>query len=233
MPADSQKIILFDLETAGLNPKRHPIIQLAAIAVDHRLEPLEAFEAKVRFDERKANRDNLRKNHYHAGLWAKEALEPEEVARNFADFLRRHATVAMLSSDGRPYFVAQLVAHNASFDATFIQAWYESLNTFLPARYQVLCTLQRAMWYFHEHQDEPAPRDFKLATLCQYFGVTFHAAAAHEALADVSATLALCQAMRRRSPNSDLFLADNPHASNGQMIPPSPRETISLRTDHL
>ncbi len=202
----SQKIIFFDLETGGLRPKRHPIIQLAAIAVDHHLEPVEVFEAKVRFDEREANRNSLRKNHYRRGLWAREAHEPEVVANKFAEFLRRHATVPMLASDGRLYYVAQLVAHNATFDGAFLQAWYERLHTFLPARYQVLCTLQRAMWYFHEHPEEADPADFKLATLCQYFGVNLHAASTHDALADVSATVALCQAIRRRSPDSDLFI---------------------------
>src|SRR5215469_13613715 len=97
----SQKLIFFDLETAGLNPKRHPIIQLAAIAVGAtNLEPIEAFEAKLRFDERQANANSLRKNHYRRGLWAREAMEPEEVAKHFSDFLRRHATIPMLASDG-------------------------------------------------------------------------------------------------------------------------------------
>jgi hypothetical protein len=36
--------------------------------------------------------------------------------------------------------------------------------------------------------------------------VAFHAASAHEALADVSATVALCQALRRRSPGHDPFI---------------------------
>ena len=77
---------------------------------------------------------------------------------------------------------------------------------FLPAHRRVLCTLQRAMWCFQEHPDEPRPADFKLATLCQYFGVAHHAARAHEALADLSATVALWQAIRKRSPNSEQFL---------------------------
>jgi DNA polymerase III epsilon subunit-like protein len=62
------------------------------------------------------------------------------------------------------------------------------------------------MWYFQEHPDEPPPDDFKLATLCQYFGVDYHAARAHEALADVSATVALWQAIRKRSVDSEQFL---------------------------
>jgi DNA polymerase III epsilon subunit-like protein len=217
----SQKIIFFDIESCGLNPKRHPIMQLAAIAVDDHLEPVEVFEAKVRFDERKANRNSLRKNHYRRGLWAREAHEPKEVAKQFAEFLRRHATVPMLASDGRPYYVAQLVAHNATFDGAFLQAWYERLHTFLPARYQVLCTLQRAMWYFHEHRDAPLPADFKLATLCQYFGVTLHAASAHDALADVSATVALYGALVHNGTNAFSYQPTRSQEAprNGSIIP--------------
>lgn len=192
---ESQRAVYFDIETGGLDPQRHPIIQIAAIAVEHGSEPLEAFEAKVRFDERKANKNSLRKNHYHPGTWAREAQEPADVAQAFAKFLRRHATIPLTSAKGNEYFVAQLVAHNAAFDGPFLQSWYERLGSYLPARRLVLCTLQRAVWYFTEHAALVPPTDFKLATLCAHFGVAFHAAAAHEALADVTATVALYQAL--------------------------------------
>ena len=193
------RLIFFDLETAGLNPKRHPIVQVAAIAVDVDLCPVETFEAKIYFDERRANRNSLRKNHYKRGIWAKIALDPEAAAKKFAEFLRRNASVAMLGSDGEPYHLAQLVAHNAQFDAAFLQAWYERLYMYLPARYQVFCTLQRALWWFQEHPDVTPPTDFKLATLCNHFGVPFHAASAHDALGDATATVALYRAMSKRS----------------------------------
>jgi DNA polymerase III epsilon subunit-like protein len=188
-----------DLETAGLKDKRHSIIQIAAIAVDDNLQTLETFEAKIRFDERRANRNSLRKNHYHRGIWAKNVLEREDAARQFAEFLRRHASVAKMGSDGEPYHLAQLVAHNAPFDAEFLWAWYERLYMFLPASCQVFCTLQRAMWHFQEYPDEIPPIDFRLATLCNHFGVPFDAASAHDALGDVTATVALCRAMHERS----------------------------------
>jgi len=195
MQTQLDKMVFFDLETGGLNPTRHPIIQLAAIAVDQHLQPIETFEAKIRFDEQKANRNSIRKNHYHRGVWAKIALEPEVVARNFGAFLRRHATIPMVASDGSSYRVAQLVAHNAQFDGEFLQTWYQRLFEYLPARYLVLCTLQRAMWFFQEHRDEPPPTDFKLATLCHHFGVPFHASSAHDALGDVTATVGLYRAL--------------------------------------
>lgn len=191
MPPFASKIVFFDLETAGLDHRRHPIIQIAAIAVGPALASLESFEVKVRFDSAKANRNSLRKNHYSRGTWANEAVEPLYAARRFARFLRRHATAPVLASDGRKRYLAQLAAHNAAFDGPFLQAWFAKLGVFLPARRQVLCTMQRSLWHFSERPVSQQPRDYKLATLCQHFGVPFHAAAAHEALADVTATLEL------------------------------------------
>lgn len=195
----SQSIVFLDLETAGTNPERHPIIQVAALAVDESLSPVEAFEAKLAFDLRKANRQSLRKNHYHPGTWALEQKSPAAAARDLADFLRRHASLPKLSAKGSRYHVAQLVAHNAEFDAPFLWEWFRRLDLYLPAHPKVLCTLQRALWYFAERPELERPKDFKLATLCDYFGVSFHAAAAHEALADVAATLGLYAALIRHA----------------------------------
>jgi DNA polymerase III epsilon subunit-like protein len=194
-----QKLVFFDLETAGLNPDKHPILQIGAIAVNKNLEAIEEFEVKIRFDESKANKNSLRKNHYHRGIWVRDGVDPEEAAHRFSAFLRRHATIPMVGSDGMTFHVAQLVAHNAAFDGEFLQAWFRKRFMFLPARYQVLCTLQRATWHFQEHPTETPPADFKLATLCKHFGVPFHAASAHEALADVRATVALYRALVGRA----------------------------------
>lgn len=205
--AMEQRLIFIDLETGGPDPKRHPIIQLAAVAIDQTGEVLEAFEAKLRFDGKKANAHSLRKNHYHPGVWAKEACEPKETAKNFATFLRRHATVSMLSAEGRSFQVAQLVAHNADYDGPFLSTLYDRLGLYLPARRQVLCTLQLALWHFAIFQAKPPP-NFQLATLCAYFGIPFHAAAAHDALADVIATVQLFIALRKSVP----LLPSKPHS---------------------
>lgn len=191
-----QRLVFFDLETAGIDPKRHPIIQLAAVAIDERLDVLEAFEAKIKFDPRRANSQSLRKNHYHPGVWATEAREPTKVAQDFAAFLRRHASVNALSSQGKSYRVAQLVAHNAAFDAPFLSTWFEKLSIYLPARRLVLCTMQLALWQFLG-TDSEAPANYQLATLCNHFRIPFHAAAAHDALGDVTATVHLFQALAR------------------------------------
>lgn len=204
METPQPRLVFFDLETAGLNPDRHAIIQIAAIAVDTLLAPIEAFEAKIRFDDRTASKKSLRKNHFHRGVWANEALDEKVAAREFAEFLRRHASIPQTSSKGEAYFVSQLVAHNAVFDGPFLQAWCDRLGVFLPARRLILCTMQRAMWHFAESPSLVPPKDYKLATLCQHFGVSFHAAAAHEALADVSATVGLYRAFHAKRCHADL-----------------------------
>jgi len=195
MATENNYLVFFDLETGGLNPARHPIIQLAAIAVNAKLEPVEAIETKILFRESQATKQSLRKNHYSHGRWAKEGIAPEQAAKGFAKFLTRCPGHMTISGNGTPYSVAQLVAHNAAFDGPFLQSWYERLRMFLPARFQVLCTLQRAQWFFVEHPELAPPANYKLATLCEYFRVPFHAAHAHEALGDVTATFMLYQAL--------------------------------------
>jgi DNA polymerase III epsilon subunit-like protein len=196
-PDQDNYLVVFDLETGGINPQRHPIIQIAALAVDSRLAPVEAFECKVRFDQSQATKASLRKNHYSRAQWSREAIEGGDAARRFGAFLVKYASYKTAAASGAEYSLAQLVAHNAAFDGPFLQAWYERLELFLPARYQVLCTMQRAMWYFAEHPEMAPPANFKLATLCEHFRVPYHAARAHEALGDVTATFLLYQALSK------------------------------------
>lgn len=194
--AMEQRLVFIDLETGGIDPKRHPIIQLAAVAINADLEVLEAYEAKLTFDPKKANTHSLRKNHYHPGSWANEAKPPELAAKEFSQFLRRHATVDALSARGESFRVAQLVAHNAGFDGPFLAEWFDKLGMYLPASRLILCTMQLAMWRF-AISPLPTPQNYKLATLCKHFGIHFHAASAHEALGDVSATVRLFQQLTK------------------------------------
>ncbi|MCI0459682.1 MAG: 3'-5' exonuclease [Gemmataceae bacterium] len=186
--------MFIDLETGGLETWR-PIIQIAAVAVTSSLRELESFEAKLLFDERVAAPEALRKAHYHPARWQREGRPARLVAEELTAFLKRHATLDLASAKGRRYEVAQLVAHNASFDGSFLQAWFDRLGLFLPGHYRVLCTLQRAVWLFHEDKSLTPPADFKLGTLCQYFGVRLRPEEAHDALADVRATVELYRAM--------------------------------------
>ena len=201
-------LCFYDLETAGLNPGKHPIIQIAAVAVDAELHELETFEVKVAFDEAEADPNSLSGNHYDKETWQREAIPAAEAASQFARFLHRHATVDMVSKQGKPYYVAQLVAHNGErFDGPFLHAWYRKLGIYCPARYMVLCTKQRALWLFDEDKTLTPPLNYKLGTLCEFFGVKLRAEDAHDALNDVRATVELYRAIRSHALVSQLQAA--------------------------
>jgi len=197
-PGSSERLVFFDLETAGLR-EDSSIIQIAAVATSADLAELETFEAKLRFDLGVASPEALNVNSFAPTVWKRLAREPKDAAYRFSDFLRRHATVDLFSAAGKPYQVAQLVAHNASFDAPKLNRLYDTHKIFLPAQRRVYCTLQRAYWLFAEQRQLTPPDSYKLATLCEYFGIRLGDDQAHDALADVRATLALYRAMMLES----------------------------------
>lgn len=203
-----EKIVFFDLETAG-GDITQPITQIAAIAVDSSLCELESYEVKILFNEDDADPAALHRNHYDPDVWTGEAVDKKTAAYGFKKFLQRHATYDMVSREGNPYQIAQLVAHNGElFDGPFIHEWYRQLGFRCPARYLVLCTKQRAMWMFQEDRALTPPADYKLGTLCEYFGIQLRPEEAHDALADVRATLNLYRAMTEHQRASSVYQAN-------------------------
>jgi len=193
-PAAEARLVFVDIELGRV--KRHrPILQIAAIAVSRSLNELEAFEAKVQIDERKTPAALIHNRHFDRDRWRCEGRHPKVVAYDFARFLARHATVEVAGANCRRMIVAQLVAHNAEFDGMFLRKWFEGLGLFLPASYRVFCTVQRAMWLLHENRSLTPPPDFKLGSLCHYFGIPLRLHEAHDALVDVRATLELYRRM--------------------------------------
>ncbi len=197
-PPPAERLVFVDIEPAGLQSWR-PIMQIAAIAVTRTGKELETFERKIRFDERQATKRALRKRQYCPERWQREGRPAHYVAHDFGAFLSRHATLTVSRCDrryARPLVVAQMVAHNAAFDGPFLREWFERHRLFLPADYRVFCTLQRAMWLFQEYPSLIPPEDFKLGTLCRYFGVPWSHEYAHDALFDVRATVNLYRRMQ-------------------------------------
>ena len=190
-----QRIITFiDIETAGKNRRRHPIIEVAAMAVEAGTwNEVSTFEAKVEFNVDDADPIALGINKFKPSTWEKYALPPKVVAEKFSAFCRKHATVEKTSKRGKSYKVTPLAGHNAeTFDGHFLRAWYRKQLIFFPVSMRVLCTKQRAMWFFEENQGLTPPANFKLMTLCKYFGIL---APDHSALNDVRATVQLARVL--------------------------------------
>lgn len=185
-------LIFFDLETGGLE-MTHPIIQIAAIAVNPVFEEVDSIELKLRFDQEKADPEALKINHYDAGVWEREAIPPADAVRRLAKFIEPHKAIEMVSKrTGNPYKVACLAGHNAAtFDGPRLQRLFRDHKAFLPADPRVLCTVQLAMWWALRHGVRP--KSFKLGDLCEHFGIPVAAGDTHDALADVRLTIALAR----------------------------------------
>lgn len=187
-------VVFIDLETGGTDIHRSPIIQIAAIAVSAD-QITDQLEIKVCFDESQADPEALRLNSYEREEWQKCAIAPAMARGKLCAFLKKHATVQMVSQrTGNPYMVAQLAGHNAAaFDGPMLQAWFKAANEFFPASYRILDTLQLAMWTFHGIAD--GPKDFKLTTVAEYLGIAVENA--HDALADVRMSHRIAQELQR------------------------------------
>lgn len=176
----TNKFVIFDLETGGLELK-HPIIQIAAIAVDSAWTELASYQAKIKFNEGDAEAEALEINHYDPKVWAREAKAESVVVTEFSAFLKQHATLEMTSKrTGSTYYCAQLVAYNAAFDKPRLDLMFKRNKAFLPAHPRALCALQRAAWWAVEKGI--ITEDLKLSTLAAHLNIKTDGA--HDALVD-------------------------------------------------
>ena len=194
---NADRIVFFDLETGGLDPLRHPIIQFAAVAVDEEWREIESLEIKLRFDLSLAEPKALEGNSFDVATWAQQAIGQPAAMERVADFFRSHATLSKISQRGKSYSVARLAGHNVTqFDCPFLVAWFKRAEMFCPAAcFEPLDTLGLARWA--SLRDPNPPRDHQLGTLCAWLGIEH--TEAHDALGDVRATVqvarALCQGL--------------------------------------
>lgn len=128
----TKRFVVFDLETSGMNARKHDIIQIAAVAVDLGFgEPsriLDTFETKVAFDEAAAVKEALEVNHYNREDWV-GAPPIKRVLDDFNRFCSKNGGIEMVSkTKGTKYYIAMLVAYNANFDANFLREKYDSFK---------------------------------------------------------------------------------------------------------
>jgi hypothetical protein len=211
-----QRIVFVDVESIGVDPNG-PIRQIAAVAVDSQLQEIEAFDFKMKVDWRRVR---LWQSDHRRRVPRPRPADELRASQAFAEFLSRHATME-IPFHRKSRRLAQLAAHHATHDSLFLQAFCERNLNYYPAHYQMLCTLQRALWYFYEHPWCAPPTDFKLATLCHYFSVPFDPDRAHDALYDARATVALyrrllarCQEVPNRATRQSVPL----HLQNAQRL---------------
>ncbi|MFW5885402.1 MAG: PolC-type DNA polymerase III [Halanaerobium sp.] len=157
---DQTEFVVFDLETTGLNPSQHEIIEIGAVKIKagEKIDEFKSFinpgvKIPAKITEITGINDRM----------VKDAPGLETVINQFIDF----------AGDG------VLVAHNADFDYGFIRTALANL-AIKKDDYTVLDTLGLARAVVKDSKNH------KLNTLAKYFGVDLENH--HRALDDASAT---------------------------------------------
>jgi len=196
-----RKLIFFDLETTGVDTVNDEIIQIAAVAVDGDLTPVEEWEVKIRpstagrkkLEEAKAaGFDSV----YDPQVWAQNSMECRHAINAFASWLSHYPFNRNISKKGHSYWTAQLVGHNgAKFDGPFLFQVAKDLGVFIPASYLVLDTVQLSLWASLLRPTYKPPAH-NLGALCEHLDVEL--LRAHDALEDVYATIGVAKQLLGR-----------------------------------
>lgn len=190
-------IVFYDIETSGLIASKHDIIQIAAIAfsvTQGQWQELEQFEAKLAFDLDRADPRALEHNCYDRNVWDREAVAPQAAIRSFSDFLRRYADVERIGKkSGTRFYCCRTAGHNIkNFDDPFVRAFFNRMNLFCPIDFmEAYDTLQLALWAFGLQDQQPAPENYQLGTLCRLLNIPLDNA--HDALSDIRANSRLAR----------------------------------------
>ncbi len=193
------KIVFYDIETSGLSPNKHDIIQIAAIAFSVESEKwveLEEFEIKIEFDLEKADPEALENNCYNKEVWEKEAIPQKKAIRVFSDFIRKHSDVKRVGKkSGKEFLCCRTAGHNIkNFDDLFVRAFFKRMDIFCPIDFmETYDTIQLALWKFGLERTGAAPENYQLGTLCDKLGITLKNA--HDALSDIRANSELAKAI--------------------------------------
>ena len=165
-----QPLAFIDVETTGIDPSVHEIIELGVVIArlkDDVLTVVDQFDIKI-VPKHIDNADPvaLRVNGYNESDWL-FAVEREEALKTF--ITKTHGAI--------------FVAHNIIFDYGFIEAALKQSGLEHQMHFHKIDTISMAFAVLHTADDI---NRYSLKALCEYFGI--ENARAHSAYADAFAT---------------------------------------------
>ncbi len=177
-----KKALYFDVETTGLNPSKHDIIQFACL-VEINGEVVEEWETKIRpFDFGAIEDKALEVN----GLTRKQLEDyphPKEVYNIMVKMFDRYIGKFDKTDKFAP------AGFNVKFDMDFLSNFFKKNNDKYYGsyfNYRAIDPLYKL--YELDYERKLNLPDYKLATACAHFGIDIQA---HDALSDIKATRAL------------------------------------------
>lgn len=199
-----ETITVYDLETTRPNPvdPQIEIIQFAAATADSETLVLidgTAIDIKIKFDLEKADPESIKVNSYDPDIWAKQAIPQNEAAWKINAYFGGRKTWKRISRKGKFGTVCKLMGfNNASFDDVVLRRMLDANGIAWPAASlwptgtidvmhmaQSIDMLEGNAWSF-----------YSLSDMCDRYGIDNEDA--HDALADVKATLAVAKVYKEK-----------------------------------
>jgi DNA polymerase-3 subunit epsilon len=174
-----KKMLYFDVETTGLDPQKHDIIQLSGL-IEYDGKVVDGFNYRIRPQNFEAiNQEALDVNGITVDQ-LKEFPEAGEIYFNFIKIMETHIN----RYDKNDKFIP--VAYNGKFDMDFLAAFFAKnedkyLGSWLS--WNLIDPMAVARFYFILN-DQPLT-NYKLETVCEHFGIPLNA---HDAMNDIVAT---------------------------------------------
>ncbi|OGY80023.1 MAG: hypothetical protein A3B74_05200 [Candidatus Kerfeldbacteria bacterium RIFCSPHIGHO2_02_FULL_42_14] len=175
-------LVFFDIETTGIIPEQHEIIELAYVVADqHTLRILKEKSLQVQV-----------KHLETADPFALSIIQYEK--RDWSDAMPLRQALAQFLEDAND---GLLIGQNISFDWAFLRRALSSEGLEDTLHYHRLDIMSMAFLVLH---DVPELKKFSLKELTTYFHVPLNKE--HEALSDAHATLAVYKKLREMTPKS-------------------------------
>jgi len=179
-------LVFIDIETTGLDPLQHEIIEIACLVVNPQtLEIRKEYHRKVQPEHLEtADPASLEVNKYSPKAWH-EAKSLKEVLKELNS----------LAPGG------QFIGYNVSFDRSFIENAAREYGMMLNFDYHWIDVM--SLVYFESLSDKRLER-LKLTHVCEIWGIPLKKA--HTAMGDVKATLAVYRYLReKQATKKDIF----------------------------
>ena len=186
------KKLFVDLETTGVDDKKHGIIQLAAILVYDWTE-----KATINITMQPFPQDEILESALEVTGKTREEIatykSPRMAYVEFKAFLDRH--VQRFNKKDKLFFIG----YNARFDDGFLRAWFEKNEDKYYGAYFFWPPIDMATIVAEEHMDTRHEfENFRLTTVASKMGIECDELEAHDAMYDARLTMAMYNKVRGR-----------------------------------
>lgn len=185
------KILFLDLETTGLNPRKHGVIQLGGIVeIDGKIEDEFSFSVKP-FPGDAVDQEALNVNKITAEEIEKFS-KPFDVYQQFIEILGRY--VDKFNKKDKFF----LVGYNVRFDAEFLRSWFKKASdNYFGSRFFTPYLDVMSMAGLALMSERPGMKDFKLSSVGPHFA-KIDESQLHDATYDIRVTREIFTLLRKK-----------------------------------